>query len=518
MDGPLRHLAVIDVGTTSIRLAVAEVGADGVPHIIEQPRQNVTLGDDVFTRGEIAADTIETCAAVVRQFTRRLGEYHIPLDPAHVRVVATSAVREAANRDTFIDRIYVATGLEIQVIEEAELSRYTYLGVQPFRRTPLFAPGVVTLVVEVGGGSTEVLALRDGKVSFTQEHRLGALRLWQLREARGLSARGRREVMEAHIQRFTELLMGCFAGETLPTVRVLAMGGDARFAAMRLKPGWEARRLVALPGKQVAALAEDVLRQSEDELVHRYSLSYVEAETLGAALLTYVSLATAWRLRHLFVTTVSMRDGVLADMADPAEGDDIFSEQIVNAAMVMAEKYNVDMPHAHYVVSASLTLYDALQAQHGLAPRNRLILKVAALLHEAGMFVSTRSHHKHSMYLIHNSDIFGLTAWDKELAGLVARYHRRAHPLMTHEIYGTLSHERRLAVCKLAAILRVADALDRSHACRVCVERVDVDGQELRVLVSGVADPAVERLALEQKAGLLTDVYGLRVVLCPLHD
>ncbi len=517
MSSPLRHLAVIDVGTTSMRLAIGEVGADGVLRIVDHLRQNVTLGDDVFTRGEIAATTIETCTAVLRQFARRLEEHGIPFDAEHVRMVATSAVREASNRDTFIDRVYVATGLEIQVIEEAELSRYIYLSVLPFRRSPLFARGAVTLVVEVGGGSTEVLALRDGKVSFAQEHRLGALRLWQLREAGGLSVRGRREVMEAHIRRFTELLAGCFAGERPGTVRLLAMGGDARFAASRLKPGWEERRLIALPVTQVAELAEAVLRQSEDDLVRAHGLSYVEAETLGAALLTYVRLAAAWRLRHLYATTVSMRDGVLADMAGFGEGDDVFAEQILHAAGVLAEKYEADLSHARHVADCSLKLYDALASEHRLAARNRLILEVAALLHETGMFVSTRSHHKHSMYLIRNSDIFGLTAWDKELAGLVARYHRRAHPLAVHEGYGTLSRDRRLTVCKLAAILRVADALDRSHTQRVRIERAEVGTGELRLLVSGVADPALERLALDQKGGLLTDVFGLRVVLHPLQ-
>jgi exopolyphosphatase / guanosine-5'-triphosphate,3'-diphosphate pyrophosphatase len=159
-------------------------------------------------------------------------------------------------------------------------------------------------------------------------------------------------------------------------------------------------------------------------------------------------------------------------------------------------------------------LYDELAEQHRLEPRHRLILEVAALLHELGMFVNPRSHHKHSMYLILNSDIFGLNTWDRELAALVARYHRRSHPLMTHELYGTLSRERRLTVCKLAAILRVADALERSHSQRVRVEQADGVGNELRLLVSGVADPTLERLALEQKAGLFAEVYGQRVVLC----
>ena len=234
MAGAVQQLAVIDVGTTSIRLEVAQAGPDGVPHTIDQARQNVALGDDVFTHGEIAPETVESCVAVLRLFSRLLTEHGIPLDPAHLRVVATSAVREAMNRDTFIDRIYVATGLEIQVIEEAELSRYIYLSMQPFRRQRVFASAVDTLVVEVGGGSTEVLALHAGKVVFTQEHRLGALRLWQLREAAGLSVRGRRDVVEAHILRFTELLASAFAAEGGRSVQVLAMGGDARLAPASL--------------------------------------------------------------------------------------------------------------------------------------------------------------------------------------------------------------------------------------------------------------------------------------------
>ena len=518
MDTPARQFAVIDVGTTAIRLAVAEVGPDGVPHILEQPRQNVALGDDVFSRGEIAPETIETCVGVVRLFARRVGEYGIPLDPQHVRLVATSAVREATNRDTFVDRVYVATGLEIQVVEEAELSRYTYLSVQPFRHSPVFAPREgVTLVVEVGGGSTEVLALRHGKVSFTQEHRLGALRLWQLREAAGLSSRGRREVMEAHIERFTDVLQSCFGHDLRPHLQILAIGGDARFAASQLQPGWEVDRLATLPVTRVTEVAERVLAQSEDDLVRTYALTYPEAETLGAALLTYVRLAQALNRRTLHVTTVSMRDGVLADMAAPLEAADVFAEQIINAAEMLGAKYSVDMAHGRHVARACLKLYDALAEWHHLPPRSRLVLEVAALLHEIGMYVSTRSHHKHSLYLIHNSDIFGLSTWDKELAALVARYHRRSHPLMTHEIYGTLSRERRLMVCKLAAILRVADCLDRRHTQRVAIERVEPVGDELRVLVSGVADPILERLALEQKAGMFADVYGLNVVLCPLR-
>ncbi|MBN2450563.1 MAG: HD domain-containing protein [Lentisphaeria bacterium] len=510
-----RQLAVIDLGTTSIRLAVATVTAAGTVRIIDRLQQNVTLGYDTFRRGHIPQPAVEDCMDVLRLFTERLREYRIPPDRDHLRVVATSAVREASNRDAVIDRIYIATGLEVDVVAEAELSRFTYLGILPFLEKPAFGRGRTALVVEVGGGSTELLAVRNHRVLFSQAHQLGALRLWQQQESEAASVRSRRPVMEAQIGRVGHMLQARLASEHCTRPQILAMGGDARFAASRLQPGWDCQRLARLTVSRVRDLANDVFSMSEDDLVRRFYLSYPEAETLGPALLTYVHLAQVLGCAHVYVTDVSMRDGVLAAMAGQQAMTEDFRRQVLDSAVALGNRYGVDQAHVSYVSAAACMLFDAVQAESALTPRHRFVLQVAGMLHEIGMYISSPNHNRHSMYLIANSDIFGLSSRDRMLAALVACYHRGPHPHTDHAEYAALSREQRIEVLKLAAILRAADALDRSHVQRLRDLRIVREKDGIRFLVSGVGDVALERMALEEKAELFEQVYGLQVRISP---
>ena len=162
----------------------------------------------------------------------------------------------------------------------------------------------------------------------------------------------------------------------------------------------------------------------------------------------------------------------------------------------MAEKYHVDLAHAQTVADVALRLFDELRPDHGLGPRHRLLLHVAGLLHEVGGFVSNRSHHKHSYYLIANSEIFGLNRDEIVLAAHVARYHRRSGPKPSHPEYMALPREARVTVNKLAAMLRVADALARGHVRSAAELRFERQGDDLIVCVPGVADLLLEERAI----------------------
>jgi exopolyphosphatase/guanosine-5'-triphosphate,3'-diphosphate pyrophosphatase len=179
----------------------------------------------------------------------------------------------------------------------------------------------------------------------------------------------------------------------------------------------------------------------------------------------------------------------------------------------LGRKFNFDEAHSMRVAHLCRQLFRALQEDHHLEPRYEVILYIAAVLHEIGLFISNASHHKHSLYIINNSEIFGLSRKDVRLVALVARYHRRASPKPNHPYYATLDRESRVVVAKLAAILRVADALERSHSRRISEIRCKREPGRLVITVPKVDDLSLEQLALAQKGSLFEETFGLKVLL-----
>jgi exopolyphosphatase/guanosine-5'-triphosphate,3'-diphosphate pyrophosphatase len=325
-----------------------------------------------------------------------------------------------------------------------------------------------------------------------------------------------RNIMESHINRTVEEIADHVSRDG--KIELIAMGGDVRFALRQLQPDWDGHSLARLSVKALEDLTNKILGQSEDKLVRKYRLSFPEAETLGPALLAYVLLAKELQLPSLLVTNVNLRDGLLKEMATGTTWSKEFSQQIVRSALDLGRKFEFDEPHATHVAHLCTKLFLELKDEHQLPPRSEVILQVAALLHEIGLFVSNRSYHKHSLYLIRNSELFGLGKRDLLLAAMVARYHRRASPQATHEGYNTLDRDERVAVAKMAAILRLADALDESRSQRIHELSCSREGGRLVISIPLVEDLSLEQLALKQNGALFEETFGLPVLLRMSRD
>jgi len=274
-----------------------------------------------------------------------------------------------------------------------------------------------------------------------------------------------------------------------------------------------ADRLEAVSAEALGKLLDRCRPLTADELARSYQLPYTDAETITPALLVYQVLLEATRAKRMIVTDVSMRDGLLLELARDAAGtkDDAAYREIIQSAQGIAQKYQVDVSHAEQTRSLAVQLFDQLAGEHRLAERHRLLLEVAAILHEIGTFVASRAHHKHSFYLIANSEIVGLTQDELAVVANVARYHRRSRPKPSHLDYISLPRERRMIVNKLAALLRVAESLDSSRTQQIQTLRSRIDGNGLVILVKASGDYTLERRALADAADMMLDIYGLDV-------
>ena len=512
---PYRLIAVIDIGTGAIRMEIAEIKENGSVNTLEKLSQAVTLGEDTFQKRNIQKTTMEECVRILKSYRRRLDEYQITRDD-QIRVVATSAVREADNRLAFTDRIFIATGFEVAPLDEAEVNRITYQGIRPYLTAKPNLDEARTIVTEIGGGTTELLLVQHGDVLFSNNYRLGALRLREMLKGYRVPLSKERTIMENHIERVIQQIVHEVPGDK--SIKLVVLGGDVRFALSQLRPEDEIPDPTNSPDEldrikvsELSKFTDKILQKDEDQLVQNYHLSFTDAETLGPALLAYTKLAEAYQLKHIYVTKANFRDGLLKEMADQKNWSDEFNRQVIRSTIDFGKRFDFDEAHARHVAFLADTLFQSLQNEHKLDLRNQILLHTAALLHEIGIYVNQRGYHKHSMYLIDNGNLFGLGQSDLLLVSLIARYHRRASPKAAHPGYATLDRFRRIAITKMAAILRVADALDYSYSQRVKEIDCEIDQGQLIISIPHVEDVSLEQIALVEKGPLFEEVFGLKI-------
>jgi len=503
-----RVVAAIDIGSSAIRLDIGEIGDQGDVHLLESLRHGVRLGKDVFAKGRIQQETLRRCVSILKNYSQMLKEYGVTRAD-QVRAVATSFAREASNRDMFVDRVSTATGIQVRILEESEEARLTYLAVRDILEENGILDKGNVVVLELGGGQTTLLFLRGGRVTVAQAFRSGALRTHELVAAGGSVNAQAKEILKVYATELTDQIR-----QAIPRKKVavlVVMGAGARFATEHVASvtPTEDPRLVKVESSRIMDLAEHLASQSEEGLVQTYQMTYQEAETVAPAMMSMAQAAKALKVKETLLVDATLRDGLLREMVMRDYRSEGFEDQVIDSALTMAGRFSTDMQHVRNVEAASVALFDDLKEEHHLGGHERLLLRCASILHDIGTYVHTRAHHKHSMYLIRNSDLFGLTRHDMLLVGTVSRYHRKALPSPSHPEFASLTLEDRMIVSKLAAILRVADSLDRTHRDAPRPLEFRREGERFVILVRDMEDLTVERLVLRTKGTLFAEVFGL---------
>jgi exopolyphosphatase / guanosine-5'-triphosphate,3'-diphosphate pyrophosphatase len=499
--------AVIYLGAASMSLLISR--RDGEKRVVtEYLDRPVPLARDIFRTGTVGRSTLEQASAILKDYAKTVREYAI--QPDQVTLYTTNILSEAPNPEVFLNRLQVASGCAVHLLDEGDMTRLIYLAARrQLEALPKLAEGL-TLVSHIGPGNTRAMYFSHGRIAAYASYRLGIFRVSEAVAALDVAERPLQLMhLEEQIKGVVDHLAQDFSG--LKVQHHLAIGAEIQSVA----PHIEAPKhgACALKEKQLAVFTENLAALEPDELVRQLHVHYTGSEGIVPALQTNLALARRFGDEQVFVPAADFQKDLMIDLLNDDVMESGFNEEIVSSAREVGNKFKVDQRHAEHVTNFAQQIFRDLKHLHGLNPKHELLLRVAAVLHEVGMFVSAREHHKHSMYLIQNTELFGISSEDRITVALLARYHRRYNPEHNHPHFSELSRDERMVVFKLAAILRLADALDRTHSQRIRSITLRPKGNRLLITTTGVADTAVEQAAINGKCDLFREIFGYEIVL-----
>jgi exopolyphosphatase/guanosine-5'-triphosphate,3'-diphosphate pyrophosphatase len=501
-------LAALDLGTNSFHLVVARIRGEGY-EIVTREKQTIRLGHGGGDMKELSSDAMERGMVALRRM-KRIADSH----GAPVRAIATSAVREALNRNVFIRRAWKEAGIRVDIVSGLEEARLIHLGV--LQAVPAFDRRLI--LVDIGGGSTEVLVGERGETLAARSFKLGAVRLTDRFFPGGRLPRHSVDECRSYVHSVIagfepEVAAAGFdiaiaSSGTAETVAGLV--ATARGSAPRTLNRFEFTR--AELDDVVAAL---VARRTAQSRAKVRGLDAARADIIVAGALVLQCVAEAFSIPSFTFSESALREGVLLDTISRLRGGQIHHLRDVSRRSVrqLAERCDNDIAHSEHVADLALQLYDDAQFVHHLPRDCRDYLEAAALLANVGVVISHSKHHLHSYYVIRNSELAGLTDNEIEMIALIARYHRKSAPKPGHAEFERLPEEDRNIVRTLSAILRIAIGLDRGHSARV--ERVRVARRGRRLVIEAVpkdgADIALEVYTAHERRQLLAEVFGVDV-------
>lgn len=479
---PAATIAAIDVGTNSVHMVIAKVGSTGFD-VLASEKEVVRLGEGADGMDHLTFPAIERGVNALRRM-KQIADAH----GAVIAAVATSAVREAANRDEFLTAVRESVGIEIEVVSGAEEARLIYLGVS----RSLDLRNDVTLTVDIGGGSTEFCISNHGQIEFAQSVKLGAVRMTDAFLPGGVTSEVAVRKLRSKVRSALAPLAHDIA--SLGFDRVVVSSGTSETMARIVASQREKAMPLNFNGfsfTNVELSRAVTLILGEREPQHRRAIPGMDpkrADIIAAGSIILDEITRSLKIRQLEYSDFALREGVLVDAAQRLHIMDAeLSDAGYHSVLRLAERCSVDLAHGEHVARLGTELLRSIAQHYEIDLSLDRLVRAAGLLTRAGNAVSYSRYHLHSYYIIRNADLVGFTDEEVEVIALAARYHRKGTPKPGHAEFSKLSLDRQHDVELIAAILRVATGLDRSHD-------QSISGISSSTLQSGVLTIVVDAL------------------------
>ena len=510
-------LAAIDIGSNSIKLAVVDAAASDSFAVLAREKDVVRLGQETLSKGHLAPSAIERAANCIKRF-RSIAEAR---GAETIIAIATASVREANNASEFITEVERQTGLRVEILSGIEEARLIGLAASQGCATR----GATSINIDIGGGSTEISVFRDGVPLSLFSLKVGAVAMTERflltdppksKEITNL----RTEIRAAFERPARELRGQEWQQATATSGTVLALGTTLRSL---VTTDTERKSQAAQPAEAeivLSQLSQLNTRLGSMTLEERSSLPGISAQrseiiVAGGRILEGAMHALGINL--LRTCDSALREGVIIDRLREMEAESRppipdFGDPKLRGVHAVGRRFGYEEAHSHQVAMLAEKIFDALAPSENLTRHQRTLMSAAALLHDVGYHIAHESHHKHSLYLIRNSELTGFSETERAVIANIARYHRGSPPKERHPEYLVLNTADREMVSRLGAIVRVADALDRSHDSRVSTLRCTREGDTVHIQIRSAVDCENELSEAERKSDMFEQAFQCRVI------
>lgn len=503
-------LGVLDIGTNSIHILIAEIGRDMSFDVVGREKDMTRLGDGTLKSGLIPRDKLERGVAVVKNFVQLARNRGVN----KIMGFATAAIREAGNGGEFVDRIQREADLTVRTVTGDEECRLIYLAVKHF--TDLAGPP--SLIIDIGGGSAELIVGTDKELTYCRSLKLGGARLKDLFITRFPVPKSDHERVHRHLRDSLEHTLADL--KQFPIRQVIGTSGTLINLGSVVRARREGEPLTNPHGfrysiGELQEVHKLLARATDEELASVRGIDPNRKDMLLPGACFLLEVLEAVGLESVTLCDKAIREGAVLDYIEKNKNKLQLEAAIPNVrlrtVMQLANRCEYDREHGRRTAKLALSLFDQLPLERNLRPGARELLEYGAILHDVGYHVSFEQHHKHAWYLIKNSELSGFTPEEVDIIACVARYHRQRGPKKKDPWLEGLTREDRRTIDVLTAVLRVADALDRSHFGVVESLKVTRGQRQITIRLKTNDDPAMELWAARQKVAMLETVLGRKV-------
>lgn len=501
----IHTFGAIYIGSNEVSLKIFEISAKRKIREIDYVRTRIELARDTYSKGSIGYELVETLCDTLEEFTTIMEGYRVDSYEAY----AAAALRDADNELFVLDQIRIRTGLNVRVLSNSEHRFISYKSVAMRERfEEMTEKGAA--VVDVGGSGLQITIFSKGKVVTTQHLALGAIKL-QEKLAKKSSNLAQYELqIEEVVEKQLEVFRAMYMEES--KVKYLIIIGDyITEISRRIEKSTEETLKIEVFHQFLEQLRKKNVEQISEEL----NLSNENDTLIVPYMIIFKCMAAKIGAEELWAPGVSVSDGIACDYAERehlCKSTHDFEADIISAAKSLSRRYMSYSPHIDALAKMSGLIFDTMKKIHGLGKRERLLLQVAAILHDCGKYISFSNGPMCSYDIIMASEIIGLSHLERQIVAYTVLYN--TYPLVPYEeLADRLDQESYLTVAKLSAILRVSNAMDRSHKQKFKNVRVAVKGKELIITIETEGDIALEKALFDAKIAYFENVFSMKPVI-----